>query len=225
VRGLARAAGAREWLDREVPAAEREAALADIDRLNAWFGGYRLTLARVARLARRAPADRPLVVLDVGGGRGDFARRLLAWGRRIGRPLRVLVVDRHAAPRPGVRAVRADAAALPFRPGAVDVATCTLTLHHLEPDDAARCLAEMRAVARLGLVVNDLLRTRLTLALVWLVTRLARCHRYCRHDGPLSVRRAYAPEELVALAGKAGLPRLRVRRYPLLGRLVAEAEG
>jgi hypothetical protein len=81
----------------------------------------------------------------------------------------------------------------------------------------------MRGAARLGVIVNDLLRTRVSLALVWLATRLLARHPMSRHDGPLSVRRAYSPDELRALAARAGLGRLVVRRYPLLGRVVAIA--
>jgi hypothetical protein len=48
-----------------------------------------------------------------------------------------------------------------------------------------------------------------------------RLHAVSRHDGPVSVRRAWSPEEVRMLAEKAGR-RARVRRYPALGRLVAE---
>lgn len=213
-----------EFLDRPVPPADRAAALRDIDRLNAWFGGYRLTRRRIDRLGGGAGR---LTVVDVGGGGGAFAGRLARAARRHGRRIRVIVVDRITAPSgddPDVLAVRADATALPFREAAADVVTASLLLHHLEPEAAARCLAEMRAVARRGVVVNDLLRTRLTVALVWLVTRLFARHRFARHDGPLSVRRAYAPDELRTLAEKAGIARLAIRRHPLLGRVVAVAE-
>src|SRR2546430_8331225 len=79
----------------------------------------------------------------------------------------------------------------------------------------------MAVVARRAVVVNDLLRARLAFGLVWLVTRLFRCHPISRHDGPLSVRRAYSAAELSTLARKAGITTLRVRAYPFLGRLVA----
>jgi ubiquinone/menaquinone biosynthesis C-methylase UbiE len=220
-----RAEHAVEFLDRPVPRADREAALRDIDRLNAWFGGYWLTRRAIERLTGGA---RSITIIDVGGGRGDFARRLARSARRRGRHVRVVVVDRDAAVTgqdPDVVAVRADATALPFREDAADVATASLLLHHLDPDDAVRGLSEMRAAARRGVVVNDLLRTRVTVALVWLVTRLFTRHRFARHDGPLSVRRAYAPAELRTLAEKAGIARLAIRRHTLLGRLIAIAEG
>ena len=59
----------------------------------------------------------------------------------------------------------------------------TLTLHHLEPDAAVGALAEMRRTSRLGVIVNDLLRSRLSFWLVWLATRLLAHHPYARDDG------------------------------------------
>lgn len=212
---------ALEWLDRPVPPAEREATLGEIARLNAWFGGDWLTWRAIDRLAARVPAEEPILVIDVGGGRGDFARRLRAWARRRRRVVRVVVVDRDPAGFADVARVCADVAALPFREGVAHVAAASLTLHHLKPEAVVRCLEEMRAAARLGIVVNDLLRTGLALALVWLATRLVTRHPFTRDDGPLSVRRAYAPAELRALAEKAGVRRLEIRRYPLLSRVVA----
>ncbi len=224
---LRRAQGALEYLDRPASPADRLASLADVHRLNAWFGGYWLSEQAIDRLATRVPAAEPVRVIDVGGGRGDLAARLLRRAGRRGRRLHVIVVDRQAtalAAGAGIVAVRADATALPFRAGAAHVVAAALLLHHLEPADATRCLVEMRAAARSGVVVNDLLRTRLALGLVWLVTRLFTRHAFARHDGPLSVRRAYSPDEIVVLAEKAGVGRPTIRRYPWLGRLVAVLE-
>src|SRR5260370_33560926 len=85
---MIRAEGALELLDRPVSATERAASLADIDRLNAWFGGYALTLREIRRVAARAPARR-LVVLHVGGGHAAVAPRLRRWARRTGRAIPV----------------------------------------------------------------------------------------------------------------------------------------
>jgi len=227
---MAREELARERLDGPLPAAVLGATLGDIDRLNAWFGGHALTLRRVRRAEARLPRGHRLVVVDVGGGRGDLAVNIVRWARRRRRPVRVLVVDSDAptlslarqrtAAYPEIALVQADAAVLPLRDGAADVAVAALTLHHLDQDAAVGCLAAMAAASSLA-VVNDLLRTRTSLALVWLTTRLLRLHPVSRHDGPLSVRRAYSAGEVVKLAEKAGV-RARVRRYPWLARLVAE---
>jgi hypothetical protein len=226
-----RADGAREVLDGAVATQELAASLADIDRLNSWFGGYALSLRAIRRLAAEVPRARPLRVIDVGGGTAAFAVRVVRWARRSGRDIRVVVVDRDpislrlaraaVAAYPEIVLVCADAAALPCRERAVDIVTSARTLHHLEPAQAAAGLREMTAAARIGVVVNDLLRRPLSLGLVWLVTRLLGCHPISRHDGPLSVRRSYSRDELRALAEQAGARRLTIREYPVLGRLVA----
>jgi ubiquinone/menaquinone biosynthesis C-methylase UbiE len=219
---MRRAAGAVEHLDGPVDPVDREASLADVERLNAWFGGDWLTLRAIARVLDRRRRAGPLVIVDVGGGRGHFARRLRRWARRRGVDARVIVVDREALVAvDGALGVQADATALPLREAGADVVTTSLTLHHLEPDAAVRCLSEMRAAAREAVVVNDLWRTRLTLVLVWLATRLFTRHPYSWDDGPMSVRRSYSPGELRGLAEKAGIVNLVVRRYPWLGRILA----
>jgi 2-polyprenyl-3-methyl-5-hydroxy-6-metoxy-1,4-benzoquinol methylase len=227
---MRRAAGVLEHLDTAVPAADLAASLADIERLNAWFGGHRLTVREVARHVAEVPRDRRVVVVDVGGGGGDLALRLVRWGRRAGRAIRVVVVDRdpvtaalarrHTAGEPGIAVVQGEATALPVREDGVDVVVSVLTLHHLEPDAATAALAEMRAAARTAVVVNDLVRARRAWLLVWLGTRLLARHPISRHDGPLSVRRAYTVDELEVLAEKARLGRFEVRHFPWLARLL-----
>jgi 2-polyprenyl-3-methyl-5-hydroxy-6-metoxy-1,4-benzoquinol methylase len=206
---MARETRALERLDGPLPSSALRATFDDLDRLNAWFGGYALTLSRVRRVEARLPLGRRLVVVDVGGGRGDLAINVVRWARRRRRPVRVLLVDADAATLELARRrtgaypesvlVQGDATALPLRDGAADVAVAALTLHHLDQDAAVGCLASMAAASSLA-VVNDLLRTRPSLALVWLATRVLRLHPVSRHDGPLSVRRAYSADELTVLA-------------------------
>jgi SAM-dependent methyltransferase len=224
-----------EVLDRPTPVADRAASLADIERLNAWFGGHALTLRQVARAARCLPPGQAIRVVDVGAGGGGLAIRIARWARRAGRPVRILAVEldadsadlsRHATREyPEVTVVRADAAALPVHAGGVDLVVSLLLLHHLDPPVAVAALGEMARAGRLGFVVNDLWRGRTGVGLVWLATRLLRCHPISRHDGPLSVRRSYSAAELRALAARARVGPLDVRRYPWFVRIIAVGKG
>ena len=63
----------------------------------------------------------------------------------------------------------------------------------------------MGRVARLGIVVNDLIARRLAWVGAWLIAHLLTRNRYTRHDAPLSVRRAYSRAEAAALLRQAGL--------------------
>jgi len=80
-----------------------------------------------------------------------------------------------------------------------------MLLHHLEPTAAVAVLCEMSRVARRGIVVNDLLRSRFAWLGAWLLSHLATRNRYTRYDAPLSVRRAYTVPELTSLIAAAGL--------------------
>jgi methyltransferase family protein len=186
-----------------------------ITRLNRFFGGSWLTVRHVRDLVAALPADRPVTVLDVGAGAADIPVALVRWARGAGRRIRVFALDRdgaalryaraHAAGYPEITLLRGEALALPLRPGSVDVLISALTLHHLQPEEAVRYLAEIDAAARIGWVVNDLVRGRVAHRLVWALTRVLSRSRMARHDGPVSVLRSYTPPEVAALCEKAGL--------------------
>jgi SAM-dependent methyltransferase len=228
---LKRAEHAVEMLDRPAAFVDLAECLADLARLNAIFGGCRITVRHVARLLAETPRDRTITVLDVGTGGADIPRALAHWARRTGRRIRILALDRDAATLafarhvtasyPEIILLRSDALALPVRPGSIDVVISALTLHHLDPSAAVSALAEMDAAARMGVLVNDLVRSRAAYAAVWLATRVLTRNRMSRHDGPLSVLRAYTPGEVRVLCEKAGLGDVRVHRYPQLARQCA----
>lgn len=224
---LARAEHAVEMIDAPAPFHELSRCLDAVARLNGLFGGRLVTLRHVRRLLRRLPADRPITVLDVGAGAADIPVALVRWARRAGRVIRVLALDRDAvtlrvarrytAGYPEITLIQGDALALPVRAESVDVVISALTLHHLEPEQAVRYLAELDGAAGLGWVVNDLVRSRAAYALVWVLTRLFTRSRMARHDGPLSVLRSYSPGEVAGLCEKAGLFDVRlVRHAPLM---------
>lgn len=233
---MARAAGTLEIIDgpTPVPFAEMACCMTDIARVNGLFFGRMVTMIHVKRMLGALPADRPITVLDVGTGAGDIPRAVVRWARRQGRRIRVFALDRDAATLqiaaqmvrgyPEITFVRGDALSLPIRPGSVDLTISAMTLHHLEPDASVRYLAEMDEAARVGFVVNDLVRTRVAHMVVWVITRFITRSAISRHDGPLSVRRSYTPREVTALCAKAGLPDAKVvHHWPYL-RLCAVRE-
>ncbi len=181
--------------------------LREMARLNRLPGGVGHSVRGVSRLlgdANRAS------VLDIGTGSGDFVLRL-ARGRSVSviasdlRPEVLAIARRNLAHTRDVTIVEADALALPFADGLVDVAHASLLVHHLAPDEVVRALREMRRVSRLGVVINDLRRGRLAFAMTAAAVLGLSRGRYTRHDGVLSARRAYTLDELDGLATEAGL--------------------
>jgi ubiquinone/menaquinone biosynthesis C-methylase UbiE len=205
-----------EWMDWPGhPPAVIADNLNDLRRVNALVGGVRLTLLPFARLAPQLPAGRAARVLDVASGGADIPRALAAWLRRRGRPSLVVVSDmnpeflavaRDQWPDRGrLVYLAADATRLPFLAGAFDVVTCSLAMHHLLRDEALAMLTEMRRCATVGVVVNDIVRNWVGYCGAILATRFGSRNVLTRHDGPLSVLRAYTAQEMRELAHQAGL--------------------
>lgn len=112
-----------------------------------------------------------------------------------------------------VRCLKADVLAgpLPLTDAAVDVSMCSLFLHHLTHPGTLAVLREMARIARLGIVISDLSRTRTGLSLAWCAGRLLTRSRVVHADSVSSVRAAWTRDELTALAREAGLLRAEVR--------------
>jgi ubiquinone/menaquinone biosynthesis C-methylase UbiE len=189
--------------------------LRDLARVNRRLGGVDLSARAIDTLT---PGRSPIDVLDVGTGGADIPLALIERGRAAGRLVRVTGVDSRpevleAAARADRRVTAtgelalhvADGGALPFPDGSFDVVHASLLVHHLEPDAAHSALREMARVARLGVVLNDLVRGRAAWAGAWALAHLATRNAFTRHDAPLSVRRAYSVAELTALLAAAGI--------------------
>jgi SAM-dependent methyltransferase len=214
---MRRLAGAHELLDGPL---DDEAALRgnlrDLGRFNRWLGGTSASQRALDRLL--AGRTVPHTVLDVGTGAADIPLALLARGSRSGRTLRVTGVDsrpevldaaRAIDPRldrtPDLELVVSNGTRLPWPDRSFDVVHASLVIHHLEPAEALAFLREAARVARLGVVINDLVRARHHLIGTRVLLPLMTRNRFTRHDGPLSVRRAYTRMELRALLAGAAL--------------------
>lgn len=184
--------------------AEVAASLRDLQRINEWFGGTRVTtnlLRRVARTTRR----NNLSVLELGAGNGQVsmaARQRLA---SDGIMLQVTLLDRAAShlPNDGTPAVVSDALQLPFRADAFDVVACNLIAHHFRPQELAGLAVEALRVARIAVLINDVIRSWVHLALTYAGLPLFRS-RLTWHDAPASVRCAYTPGEMQEIVSRSG---------------------
>jgi 2-polyprenyl-3-methyl-5-hydroxy-6-metoxy-1,4-benzoquinol methylase len=99
----------------------------------------------------------------------------------------------------------ADALEKPTDQSSFDVVYCTLFAHHLDEIEVVRLLEVMALRAQKLVLVDDLIRSRLGFALAWFGTRLLSRSWVVHTDGPLSVRGALRPDEMMTIAKKAGL--------------------
>lgn len=202
--------------DPAIDPAVHDRALAGLRRLNCAARSH----GPIAREVRRlAPAGGEIVLADIATGSGDVALAVASHLRTRGLGVTLVLHDMsgHALEQAqrrceaagfAVRCVQGDATANPLpmpEDIGIDVAMCSLFLHHLGEADAARVVANMRALSRVGLVVSDLRRSRTGLALAWLASRTLTRSPVVHVDSIRSVRAGWTMNEFSRLATMASL--------------------
>jgi hypothetical protein len=184
--------------------------LRSLENVNRWLLGYRPTLAWLERLPRGLRY--PVHIVDVGSGGGDLLRQIAGWARRrdIAVQLTGIDLNPYAAraaseftPKElGIEWVTGDA--LEYRPKKpVDIVVSSLLAHHLEDEEIVGLVRWMEATVQVGWFINDLERAEWSCRMF----RWVRWHRFVRHDGPVSFRRAFRKEDWVRLLAAAQAPR------------------
>ncbi len=193
------------------PDSEFVEAYSELAAINKRLGGIRA-------IERFLPDD-AMMVLDVASGGCDVGEALT---KR--RSCRVVSLDMN--PR-GLKLAEqtiplvGDALQLPFADNTFDAVICSLFFHHLTNTECVSVLREMWRVARRMVIVNDLHRSRVAHASIRILSALFSRSTMFRNDAAASVRRAFRPDELGAVAEQAGVKARIYRSFPYRLVLVA----
>lgn len=210
-----------EWMDgADVSEAEFAACITDLAVVNSVTFARPPTLAFVSQALKRAEG-RPLTLLDIGFGAGDMLRAIHRLAERRGAAIRLIGIDLNPRSLPAARAATPPGMAIDYRIGdlyalpgdePLDLIISSLVTHHMADGEIVRFLRWMQERARLGWFVNDLHRHAVAYHGFRLLSAAMRWHAFVRHDGPLSVARAFRRrdwERLLAAVGVADTARLR----------------
>jgi 2-polyprenyl-3-methyl-5-hydroxy-6-metoxy-1,4-benzoquinol methylase len=188
--------------------------LRSLEQINRWLLGYRPTLDWLKRLPHGLRA--PVHIVDVGSGGGDLLRQIAGWARRRGIAVQLTGIDLNPyAARAAAESTSKDLSiawvtgdALLYRPEKpVDIVVSSLMAHHLEDEEIIALLRWMETTAQLGWFINDLKRSEWSCRMFEWMGGMVGWHRFVRHDGPVSFRRAFREEDWVRLLAAAEVPR------------------
>jgi ubiquinone/menaquinone biosynthesis C-methylase UbiE len=218
----------KELLDSSDQFSERDiqATLRDIRRANIFGLGTWVVKHHLARMLADHPKERPVRILDVATGSADIPQALCRWADAEGYNISFTATD---ISEPVLNVARqriysaglgsrvsfsvCDATKLPFKDGSFDVVTCSLAFHHLDVRQAQVAMCQMARIARKGFIINDIYRARGAWYMSILLSWLSLASPLTRHDGPVSVMRAYTPVEIRKLAARACVP-VRIYKHP-----------
>lgn len=223
--------------------AEIAGSLADLRMINRWFGGVATMVGLIRRVAQAqqkngAPgvpvrqtvdkyvAPRSLSLLDVASGSGYVPYSAREKFLRQGLELEVTLLDQAASHfggvandlvplnRNGARFVVGSALSLPFRDSSFDLVCSVLFAHQLGPGELVRFVNESLRVCRKAVLINDLIRDPIHLALVYCGFPLYRS-RLTRNDAPASVRQAYTQNEMQDILSRTNAARVEIDSHYL----------
>jgi SAM-dependent methyltransferase len=183
--------------------------LRNIARANHWFGGLAAVRYGLARVLKGILPG-PVSLLDVGTGMGDIPAMARRWGRRRGWDIRPVGLELHAAAarlaaQQGLPMILGCGGDLPLRPGGVDVVVVSQLAHHLDADGSCALFQECHRVARRGVVIADLHRSRAAGIGFWFGSHLLGFDTVTITDGLTSIRRGFTVPELANLLRRAGI--------------------
>lgn len=211
-----------EHLDKgDYTAAEYEGCIVELKRVNRWLGDARALQISLLNEIEKTD-ERQFSVLDVGAGSGELLRVIADWARKkkkiaklVGLELNersVLAIKQDSQPSQNINALRGDVFHVPFGNATFDYVMCSLFTHHFGNEDVVTILRELARVARRRLFIIDLNRHPVAYFFYTTLGRLMLHNRLVREDGALSILRSFKPDELLALAERAGLHAINVRR-------------
>jgi ubiquinone/menaquinone biosynthesis C-methylase UbiE len=188
--------------------------LADLRWFNQRFGGIGTAESMIRCVAAKLGVS-CLSLLEVAAGSGYVPVAARQHLQSDGLRLEITLLDRAASHLNGGNpAVVGDALALPFPDSSFDLVSSTLFAHHLGPADIVQFVDEGLRVCRGAVLINDLVRHPLHLAIAYLGSPLYRS-RITRHDAPASVRQAYTEGEMRALLAQTKAARVEITRHYL----------
>lgn len=185
-----------------------ESAYNDITTCNRLLGGDTITLKAVWQFIRKHPQP-SYTILDVGCGDGSMMRSLSRFlrARRVVHTIIGVDLKQHLLDLAAQKS--RDFPELRFQQGDIlaadatlscDILITTLTLHHFTEATLPQFLNTFVRLARIGVVINDLQRSKVAYRLFQLFSLFFLKNHIAIHDGLVSITRGFTKKELVQLS-------------------------
>lgn len=194
---------------------ELQDALDKIASINRLLGGNKLTLHGLKILLRKSDPAKTITIADVGCGNGDMLRMLAKYGQKNKLNLKLIGIDANAftinyarklsTEYTNIEYVCVDIFSDDFNALQYDIVLCTLTLHHFSNEEILNIMTTFNNNAKIGIVINDLHRSKLAYRLFEKVCAIFKLNKMSREDGLISILRGFKKNELENFSKKLDL--------------------
>lgn len=190
----------------DIQGPEVELMLKDLKTVNTVLGGHGVTLRGIATLLNDFSKEKTITIVDIGCGDGEMLRKIAAFEKKHSYTFNLIGIDGNehiikiAKEKSKayhnmsfkVKNIFSEEATVPN----YDIALCTLFLHHFKNEAIIAILKKLSTEAKVGVIVNDLHRSRLAFWLFKIFSSIFIKSKIAKHDGLVSVARGFKRKEL-----------------------------
>ncbi|MDN3585628.1 methyltransferase domain-containing protein [Pedobacter aquatilis] len=187
-------------------------ALDKIASINQLLGGNKVTIEGVEKLLKSKPKHEIIRITDIGCGNGDMLRTLAEYADQNNLKFVLQGIDANAFTIEHAKNLSKSYRNISYQCLDIfddsthletcDIFLCTLTLHHFKDEEIINLLNQLKQLAGLGIVINDLERSALAYRLFKALCFVFRLNSMSRDDGLVSILRGFKKEDLEAYARK-----------------------
>ena len=188
--------------------------LRELEVINHWLGGNKVTLAGIKHLINQKNL-KEISIIDLGCGGGDILKEIAAWGRHQNIKLTLTGIDANphiidfaksnTSDYPEINYVIQNIFSEDFARTESDIIIATLFTHHFNNEELAVLLKNLKQQSRIGVVINDLHRHWMAYYSIKMLTSIFSKSAMVKYDAPLSVLRAFDRNDLQIILRNAGI--------------------
>lgn len=180
--------------------------LKDLENINKWLGGNKVTRNGLKKLLNNSEKSKKLKIADIGCGNGAILRDLSGWAAQKGYNVEFTGIDANAhaieiarelsAKYPDVNFLNLNIFSDEFRKMKFDIILCTLTLHHFKNAEILDLVKQFYLQSEKGVIINDLHRSRLAFILFQAFCAVFVNNEIARKDGLTSILKGFKKDDI-----------------------------
>lgn len=192
--------------------------LEELETINHWLGGRKLLIGALDKIYKKYKLyfnSKKIVIGDLGCGGGDLLRAMSQWAKRNGVDVELIGIDAnpfmidYAIEKshlyPNLQYKVLNIFSPEFKKIPFDIVTINTVCHHFSNAELITLFSALKKQVGLAVIMNDLQRHRISYLAIRCLSVLFKFSYLAKHDGPLSVLRAFHKIELMALLEKASI--------------------
>lgn len=202
--------------DLEGGGTDMDQALRELEIINLLLGGNQVSINGLKILLKEhKEKQKPVRIADIGCGGGDLLKLMADWGRKKGFVFELVGIDanpnvieyakKNTKDYPEISYQKINIFSEDFRKQQFDIVHCCLFFHHFKDNELIDLFSNFKKQAQFGIIMNDLHRHWLAYYSIKIITAVASKSAMVKHDGPVSVLRAFKKEEVKDILYAAGI--------------------